>query len=224
MAEDFIHGLRSASLAAENYLNIEYGARAGRNAAILIDAASDISDSGEMRLISLAHAFVFEYFEDASPDRSLQGCLEKFLSLTMDTLEGLFDYGEWNSAVDSYLQASEDLFDGYSRDKGFDPRVLAVSTDVDPLLEDGLAEKDPERCIEGHLRSVSDSELQRLYDTVHSVVERCGRDADVEHPDYKGALALLRSVRLIDEGLSKEEDHEEETRIDLRPSSSTPGS
>ena len=223
MAEDFIHGLRSASSAAEDYLNIEYGSRAGRNAAILVDAVSDISDSGEMRLVSLAHAFVFEYFEDASPDRSLQGCLEKFLTLTMDTLEGLFDYGEWNCAVDSYLQASEDIFDGYSRGRGFDPRVLATSTDVDPLLDDDFAKKDPEGCIEGHLRSVSDSELQHLYDTVHSVVERYGRDDDFEHPDHKGALALLRSIRLVDEGLSEVDDSEEETRIDLRRSSSPPG-
>jgi len=184
---------------------------------------SEFSDSGEMRLISLAHAFVFEYFEDASPDRSLKGCLEKFLALTMDTLEGLFDYGERNCAVDSYLQASEDIFDGYSRGRGFDPRVLAASTDVDPLLDDDLAEKEPEGCIDGHLRSVSDSELQRLYDTVHSVVEMYGRDDDSEHPDHKGALALLRSIRLVDEELSEEVDSEEETRIDLRRSSSTLG-
>ncbi len=40
---------------------------------VLMDATSDISDTAETRLISLAHAFVFEYFEDVSPDRSLRG-------------------------------------------------------------------------------------------------------------------------------------------------------
>ena len=183
MADDTLLGLRSASAAAEDYLNNEYGARAGRNAAILMDAASDISDTAEMRLISLAHAFVFEYFEDASPDRSLQGCLQSFLGLTMETLEGLFGYDEWNGAVDSYLQTCEDVFDGYSEDKNFDPRILAVSTDVDPLFDKCMAEEDPKGCVEGHLRRVPDSELQRIYGIVHSSIEMYGRDGDPGHPD-----------------------------------------
>ncbi len=118
-------------VAAEDYLNIEYSARTGRNTAILKDAASDISGIAEMRLISLAHAFVFEYFEDASSDRFMQGCLQSFLALTMETLEGLFGYDEWNGAVDSYLQTCEDVFDGYSEDKNLDSRILALSTDAD---------------------------------------------------------------------------------------------
>ena len=219
MADDTLLGLRSASAAAEDYLNIEYGARAGRNAAILKDAASDISDTAEMRLISLAHAFVFEYFEDANPDRSLQGCLQSFLNLTMETLKGLFDYDEWNGAVDSYMQACEDIFDGYSKDKNFDPRILAVPSDADPLLDDDMADDDPEGCVEGHLRYVPDSELQHLYKTVQSVIGKYGKgDVDSAHPNTEGALALLRSIRLADEELSEGDDpEEEEARIDLRP-------
>ena len=219
MADDTLSGLRSASAAAEDYLNNEYGARAGRNAAILMDAASDISDTAEMRLISLAHAFVFEYFEDASPDRSLQGCLQSFLNLTIETLEGLFDYDEWNGAVDSYLQACEDISDGYSKDKDFDPRALAVSIEADPLQDDDMAEGDPEGCVEGHLRCIPDSELQHLYGTVQSVIGKYGKgDGNPAHPDTEGALALLRSIRLADEELSEEDGAEgEESRIDLRP-------
>jgi hypothetical protein len=219
MAEDTLLGLRSASAAAEDYLNIKYGARAGRNAAILKDAASDISDTAEMRLISLAHAFVFEYFEDAHPDRSLQGCLQSFLNLTKETLEGLFDYDEWNGAVDSYLQACEDIFDGYSEDKNYDPRILVVPSDADPLFDDDFSKKDPAGCVEGHLRCVPDSELQHLYETVQSVIGKYGKgDVDPAHPNTEGALALLRSIRLSDEELSEEDDpEEEEARIDLRP-------
>lgn len=220
MAEDTLLGLRSASAAAEDYLNIEYGARAGRNAAILKDVASDISDTAEMRLISLAHAFVFEYFEDAHPDRSLQGCLQSFLNLTMETLEGLFDYDEWNGAVDSYLQACEYIFDGYSEDKNFDPRILALSTDADPLLDDGIAKKDPKGCVEGHLHCVPDSELQHIYDTVQSVFDMYGRaEAD---PDPEAVITLLKAIRIADEETSEANHCEKETRIDLKPPSSPP--
>ena len=220
MADDTLLGLRSASAAAEDYLNNEYGARAGRNAAILMDAASDISDTAEMRLISLAHAFVFEYFEDASPDRSLQGCLQSFLGLTMETLEGLFGYDEWNGAVDSYLQTCEDVFDGCSEDKNFDPRILAVSTDADPLFDKCMAEEDPEGCVEGHLRCVPDSELQHIYDTVQSVFDMYGRaEAD---PDPEAVITLLKAIRIADEETSEVDHCEKETRIDLKPHSSPP--
>ena len=220
MADDIMQELRSASAAAEDYLNTEYGRRAGRNAAILMDAASDISDSVEMRLISLAHAFVFEYFEGAYPERSLQGCLQSFLNLTSETLEGLFDYDEWNGAVDSYLEACEDIADGYRKNAGYDPRSLASPPSSDPLDDDDLAEDDPEACAEGHLRYVPDSILQHLFDTVQLINED-RRDNGLPDPrgiDPTAVVALLRSIHMADRELadgSEEEQDGAETRIDL---------
>ena len=221
MADDTIREFRAASVAAEDYLNIECGRRVGRGAAILKDISSDISDSPELRLASLAHAFVFEYFEGAGPERSLEGCLREFIGLTAETLEGLFDFDEWNGAVDSYLEASEDILDGYSKDSGFDPRSLASFPCGDPLRDDGLASEDPEACIEGHLSYVPDSMLQHLLDTVQLINGRNeGRDRmDGKDLDTRAVLALLRSIHLADEQLAEEddEDDEPEGRIDLKP-------
>jgi hypothetical protein len=44
--------------AVEGHLNIEYGALAGWNAAIISDVATDICESGEVILASLAYGFV----------------------------------------------------------------------------------------------------------------------------------------------------------------------
>ncbi len=224
MADDTTREFRAASRAAEDYLSIEHDYRVGRNAVIISDVATDICESGEMILASLAHAFVMEYYEGGSIDRSPIGCIEKFAELALGALEGFSAYGARSAAVDSFLEARDEILDGHDEDLEYDPRSVLRFPDRDPLRDDEAADKDPAGCVEDHLRYVPDCVLLRLLDDVRLINAVHGDDPDDSLPDAdpRALVAFFRAVHENDKEISSfagddPEDDEEETRIDLRP-------
>lgn len=140
MADDTIREFRAASRAAEEYLSIEHDHRVGRNAAIISDVASDICESGEMILASLAHAFVMEYYDGGSLDRSPISCIGRFAELAIGALEGFSGYGIRCPSVDSFLEARDEILDGHNEDLEYDPRSALRFPDRDPLMDDEAAD------------------------------------------------------------------------------------
>ena len=188
---DNIKDFRHAVQVAEDHLRREYAWRVGQFTTYLNYLASHYGDGDALTSDSLAHAFLYNYFQH-NQDGSLEDCVEMFTNLIRDSAYGFFSK-ERSLTVDCILDADEATLDN---DRELELKDFLLPITNHPIFPDEVdIIDDPYYAIYSHMETLYPEELVEKLEFCHDILEKIGRDdIDPENGSDEDAIEILKGL------------------------------